>query len=660
MRSKRSFYEWIKEADQFGEQIIFTINSKSSYKSYTGLLFTALLLCVGVAMLIFMGQSFFFKTNPLTTGSMTKLYNSPFYNTSDSSKMFVAFKFTDQAFLEYPADGAIISYSYQKNSPKQVPLIELRAVPLCREAAGLDQDYVALNGLNGNNIYCLMLNSEYFGGDSTDNTYTNFQLTINLCPSYLSICDRSKVNLINTATLTYYVHFYYPEVFFDPNDPDEPLTVKHSKILDVYTGNSYIYREVYFQSTTLLDDSGWIFEDNRNTTEITVGDTFSRVIYKSSDTADTIGKYYFYVGPNKIMFTRKYQKFQDVIAIVGGFIKICQTVLQFFLSSFIKYLRNIDLMNGIINWKDDEEVQLPKNMNDRLSLDTKVKKALRLVSGSIAQSKPLVINDESFQQFDKNSKDLKDVTNIAYNASNHTYIPKHESNILDVSEQTILKLRENKANKINLTEKVSYKRSQYEKDELDIYKLKNEIFTKKKKKRKYSFYLTGSEICKKIFCRRLLSENQKVKVCIYDYAERYLKERLDVFGYLDLVNEVNKIKSIFFNSSQIAALNNIENPTIPVNQTSMTPENVDNLKYLFPSRSNVSTEDEIKKISDYFSKKIIEQSLSYADKVLLMSLQEDILKELLHKLLGLKEKMRMKKLVKFDEDNQDNEEVLNF
>src|SRR5690606_25424168 len=111
--------------------------------------------------------------------------------------------------------------------------------------------------------------------------------------------------------------------------------------------------------------------------------------------------------------------------------------------------------------------------------------------------------------------------------------------------------------------------------------------------KKFIFGLSFSELIKRMLCRRLLNKKQLLRVRIYDEVEKYIKERLDVYGYLDLVSEFNKVKSIIFNNHQNTCLDYIEKPTVNINPKFINLDNVDNLKFILPSKFNIIKENEV-------------------------------------------------------------------
>ena len=60
-------------------------------------------------------------------------------------------------------------------------------------------------------------------------------------------------------------------------------------------------------------------------------------------------KLFFYMGTTLDKFSRKYQKIQEVIAVVGGFLKICQIAIKILLVPAFTYFKSLMLINGTLN-----------------------------------------------------------------------------------------------------------------------------------------------------------------------------------------------------------------------------------------------------------------------------------------------------------------------
>lgn len=685
LSSNKEWFSKIKEIDVFGEQIIFTLAGKSTFKTYLGSLFTIFLTIIGIFMFFFMGQSFFFRTDPITTFSQNKYLLPPFYKTIDNNKLFIAVSFRTATNQRVLPDGTIYIINLYKVVTKTsgaATYTKLAMLP-CKNMAGLDGGYIKQYKLK--DFACFTLTDENWGGSVYDDGYTYFELRMDYCSYNSPICDWSRINVLDSATTLNYVDIWYPETYFDPNDVNQPLQVKHTFMSDTQMAKNYILREFYFKRTTLYDDVGWLLSDNHALREISTGQTNYRLINREQSKSDMqISRYYFYVGPIDEYYTRKYQKLQDVIAIVGGFLKICQTIMTFMLGYFIKYFKYNELMNGVINFKDDEvDLKLPTAIFDKSSMDSDVKKKFRQVSKQFVQYHKVNAKDIT----DSNSK--SDETNYALNEllnnSDDSYkkgaklnqdrkkedIHSHYevNNCINYKDENIFNsvplkvLKDKREIKKNMNNPECNKIRNSANKKLSFSGLKSAL-TMREAKKKFRFTLTCSELIKKLLCRRFLSKKGLKRVKLYELAQDYLKEQLDIFGYFDIINETNKLKSILFDTNQSMCLKYIENPTIYVNNKNLEPDTIENLRLIIPTKTKIADKGEIHHISEYFAHQIYNKKLSYADKVLLMSLDEEILSETTLKLIRIMEKIKYNKthLIKFDEVIEKNkkEDILDF
>lgn len=640
-KKTKPWYSPIKEFDVFGENIIFTLNQKTELKTSVGLFATLILCGIAAFMFVFMGQSFFFMTDPQTTFSFSKYDTVPTYNTENNRKMFVAFRLRSFTGQTISNDELIYSIVATKNTPNQVTASQRMALTKCEDNMALDLNYIRDRNLN--DFVCLPLNNENFGGSISDKNYTYYSVNIDFCNPLFPECKTNviRANYESTSSMIY-PEFAYPEVFFDPYNKTDPLSVKHVVQTDTYLAFTYNQRSIYFKNSTIKDDQGWMLQEYNEKSFLSASEFTNKGIYKTSINNAAIAKYSLYIGSVKEVYTRKYQKIQDVIAIVGGFIRICQVALKILLTSYVKYLRNIEIMNGIINFKDDEEkIKVPSGYYDKASTDTRFKRMFRYVCNEV--------NNLNKTGDDKGESKLE------------------ESNMLEISDNTLMKLEErhklglNSQSRSKAKSEVSMREREMSSfKKLSIVDLKNEISFRKKKK--FIFSLTFGTFVKKLLCYSTLANQQAKHVKLYELAEEYFKDRLDVLGYLSFINEMNKVKSIIFNNIQGSALNFVENPVIYVNNPNLDASNVSNMKFLLPKRQNELSEVEMKRITQYFSRKIFEKKLTTSDKQILMSLDEEVLREIaLQNIINI-EKMIANKNINFvnEVNEQEPDNILDF
>jgi len=350
------------------------------------------------------------------------------------------------------------------------------------------------------------------------------------------------------------------------------------------------------------------------------------------------------------------------------------------LGYFIKYLKYCELMNGVINFKGEEvDHKLPTAIYDKSSMDSEIKKKFRNVSKQFAAYHKSYGTKENISKSDETDYGIIELSDCKNDKVNYDSIKKDEliehslelNNSINFKDENLYKavpLKVLRPRREKLKNQVEDKKKENphnpKEKKFSFTGLKKALTLRENKPEKYRFSLTCSEIIKKLLCRRFLSKKGLKNVELFELAQNYLKEQLDIFGYFDIINETNKLKSILFETNQSMCLKYIENPTIYVNNKNLEPDLIDNLRLIIPTKTKGVDKKEIHQISEYFAHHIYYKKLSYADKVLLMSLDEEILSETTLKLIRIMEKIKFNKthLIKFDEiiDQNKKEDILDF
>jgi hypothetical protein len=327
---------------------------------------------------------------------------------------------------------------------------------------------------------------------------------------------------------------------------------------------------------------------------------------------------------------RRYQKIQDVLAIVGGFLRVCQTVFKIIIVPLTKYYRSEQLVNGAIHWREEPEGEIPNPSYSKITQDSKAKQQLRDITKKIY----------SFSHEHEGNKSLEGLDN-----SQHFLIGDKKVNNVSAINQSHIKLDQHvEMQQINFSKSV--------KDKLNLRKFSQTLIQEIEtgKRSKFTFSLTKSQFLARTICKGRAKRDPQIKM--FDIAEEYVKERMDVFGYLNVINEVNKLKAIMLSHPQHSALNFTENPTFYPNNPDLNINNVEYMRALVPSRI-VPSRNEMNFVTDYFSKKIYLRQLDQTDKILIMNLNEDVLKELNKKLAMVLQNLNEEEQVVFEKNKND-------
>jgi hypothetical protein len=614
---------FLREMDIFGESVIFTFNGKSTMKSGIGFISTVILYLIAIVMFVFMGQSFFLKVDPQSTTSLLNLDQMPYFNTTNDNQMFIAIRLRSGA-VSLKFDGKYFDfYAYQ--SFRALPKQELYFIE-CNKLVGIDKNYIRKYNLN--DFYCMPLASENFGGPATAPESNYLSLEINPCYNRTSTCNVALANIISSGSNPLFIDLYYPELFYDPNNFENPIRIEHSLVTDKFQSNSAVNRELYLMTTRMNDDLGWIFRENNTTNFTSIGKT---IITKSFKTYAHDPIYYLDIFPSVDFeeYTRKYQKIQDVIAVVGGFIKICQMALGTLIFYYVKYLKSEYLINGLINWQNISTDECPKNKVS--DLIDEIKNFENKKSSNAKKFNTHIGMSDKLDLYSLKMKDDKDsvVRNIDQSAEY-----KNENTEFFLGKYVLKPKIEMKAeglpNKI-LKSKTSGK---------NLISTNTGI--------PFRYQLTLGEIFKKNTCKRLLNSKQKVRADAFDLADNYVRELLDVFGYLDLVREVKNLKNILFNPSQKACFNFVERPTFNVSEN-MDEKTLNGFRSIIYNSSN-DNELEKKKIAEYFAYNIYSENINNVDKKLLSSLNQDVMNVISNRLGEMRDSLKANKMFKFNED----------
>jgi hypothetical protein len=619
---KKSFF---REMDMFGERVIFTFNGKSTMKSGTGFVSSVVLLLIAVCMFFFMGQSFILKVDPQSVTSILNLDKIPFFNTTNDNKMFIALKLRTNT-INFKLDGRLFdvySTRYFRSKPRQ----DLYFTE-CSKLKSIDRNYARRYNLD--EFYCLPLSFEDFGGSAALNGSNTVNLVVIPCsvrPNVTNTCNPFLSDIVSGGQTSIFFDIYYPEVFYDPNNFSNPIKIEHSLSTDEYRSNATVNRELYFKTTRMNNDVGWIFRDNIETNYTSIG---KAVVTKSFRTYSKDIIYNLNIFPSVTFeeYTRKYQKIQDVVAVVGGFIQISQIALGMVIFYYVKYLKSEYLINGLINWQNST------------SEDGSRKKVNNLIEEINSMENKQTVIEKKF----------------------NTHL-----GMTDKVDIQSLKMKDDKSQMKNLDQSGEIKNDNTEyflgkfvlKPKLEGNKVENKRVIKSKTSGKqieipvttgtpFRYKLSLGEIFKKNMCRSFLNSKQSLRVEAFELADNYVRELLDVFGYLNLVLEVKNLKNILFNPSQKACFNFVERPTFNIPED-MDEKSIIGFRNIIYNTSN-NTELDKKKIAEYFAYNIYSNNITMIDQKLLAGLNEDVLKVISTRLSEMRDNMKADKMFKFNEE----------
>jgi hypothetical protein len=613
------FKEYSKESsflldfDMFGEDIIFTFKGLSRVKTVTGLIMTILYITTAAVMFYFLGQGFLIRINPNTTYSSKNFDTIGFYNTTLDKQLFLAFRVRQQG-RSYNLDGRLYEIRanfIRPNKKTQEETVTPLLVRECRFIPSLDINYLQKTGLSEPNFFCLPLNFPMLGADITHNDYSYVNFVINFClPGGNTKCVEALSRILNEGYNEIIVDTYYPELFYDPNNYEDPFKINHVRVSDSYLNRNAINREIFLKQSTLFDDKGFLLED---TNENILKSVYYTSGYKESKQDEDDLKLYsakIYVTSFFEEYYRSYQKIQDVIAVVGGFLQICQLFLTFAISFYLPYIKAQKLIDGVINWKVDTD---EKNVNA-----VKFRKQ-NTIMRELSEFGAVKENNYVGSPVRKMTKNNNESINVLNNSKKDLLDPDKdmkENNSIIGSPSKRASMVENKIKRISVAN------TSIPVDELKL-------------KKTYRHKLTFIEFIKKTFCPTCFNKKELRRVKVFNIGDKHVREVLDVFGYMDLIREVKNIKLALFNKSQRSCFHFYDKPTVVIKED-IDEETIERLQNMINQRGD-SYLLEKKKVAEYFAFNYNNGNLTKIDRTLLKQLSEDVLSDVLARVDQVKE-----------------------
>jgi hypothetical protein len=366
----------LKFFDVYGREFSLLINGQTKFRSIIGGLLSILTVAVLTWCIISFGSDFYNKQNPKVNIGDGIFSNKdiPILNGSSYQEKYIILQYDrnfDKLFRPtvYYREFNTSDYSYEFIS--QCPLEYLTLKNIVKD----EEDY----NYHSFTYYCLRMNNYYLGGmpytyDAISSYYplTIYQqdckeITHDEMQKYnITSCDPS----FNTTLDSMVVAIWYEKIGFVP-DSKFPFINKIMRRNFFMKQNLTYMVEIPININELKDDVGFLSEIFNTSFDLNIEGTLFYEMYFYSDKKYPGFDMHIYLSDSYKTYTRKYQKLQDLLALIGGFMKLQFTIFGLF-ESFIRiYLIDSYIADEIfVNFeKNFENFELSQKMNKNYYLD---------------------------------------------------------------------------------------------------------------------------------------------------------------------------------------------------------------------------------------------------------------------------------------------------
>ncbi len=356
----------LEYVDIFGTKFNFNVNERDTFKTPLGGFLTILTIGLIVFFSFFFGTDFYYKVNPIIFSNtiVPDRYEDPILLTPEN--LVIAWRIEDPFSLKISTDKVIYpiqrqSY-FKSNAQGDLDMIYIKDLPIttCNENNAKMKEFTEFNKLENWNCFDWSEEEKRLGGFWDGDYVLWYQLYLYLCdkgveysssnPNCTNLEDYWKFETKHGGGLA--ISFMYPEYYLSAEDTVNPLRIFYKNYYYFFSPNTYKIDRFFFNKITLFDDQGWIFEDIRNKTLLSINKIQDDQNINNIKDGKSSQMYEFnlYVEKASKTFKRSYTKIQDVGAKVGGMIKVILVIFGFLNSFFSSHKLNLSIFYRVFDF----------------------------------------------------------------------------------------------------------------------------------------------------------------------------------------------------------------------------------------------------------------------------------------------------------------------
>jgi len=358
----------IKLFDIYGSYFNLRINNQAKFKSILGGVLSIMTMGVFLFCILSFGEDFYLRKNPKVSikegfyddGKIPVLNGTEY---EEKSILFAISKYADniiEPVIFYSINNTILEM--QKCPPYK--LVQNNIIESEEEIQKSQLTY-----------YCLNLNDFKIGPNSISFSAVNSALAIQLmeCSEASGAlnkprnCNEDFANNPDRSIPFLNVNILYEKIGFNP-DNLYPFQKKLSSFAFILESQKFTKIEIPLVTYRLEDDRGLISPNVRNATLLNVNPfDIVQVVNFRPNYPRTVIK--FFISDDHKTYYRSYQKLQDLLAAIGGFMKLIFTALNIFNFIIRSYLIDMHILDTLFR-KEEDEYNLNKALKANNSLDS--------------------------------------------------------------------------------------------------------------------------------------------------------------------------------------------------------------------------------------------------------------------------------------------------
>jgi hypothetical protein len=505
---------WISGIDIVGHELKFTYKGHRNYKTVIGGTLSLVIFLLSLAGLLYFGSEIYLKNNPLIiSGSIFNEFPSNTSLNSNNFPFYVAVQDPTDG-LKYFKDDTVYTMKARiykrivtknQNNTQTItierPWISLETCNLTKHFPGMEEVF---SQTEYHKAYCLSDQNLFMKGDFVNKEFYEIIFYLFPCANSTSNFSCKNQSYIDSKIGASYVDFHYGYYFYNPKNYTTPLKREKLNYFTTITNQGQKKVATYLKKINYTTDTGLLTQSFRTDTYTqldNIREILNPITPKKGD--------YIFSMDVRLSFTedtniRSYMKLQSLLAIMGGLFNGL-IISAFYINEMLfRHIYWIDIIN--------ENFRIP------------------------------------FENLEENSIDLKTKLNILKRNNN-------KSTRFQITSQKI-------APKPDITSNdMSFKK---ESDSKTYHQIKDFNILKEKYEKCHSgkkLHFSNFEFCTQLICC-CSSKNYTKKKVMLQIGKRYIKEILDINVILKKQMELDKLKYIVLDWSEIIVFNSLPYPNL--------------------------------------------------------------------------------------------------
>jgi len=358
----------IKMFDIYGSYFNLRINNQAKFKSVLGGLFSVITMAIFLFCIFNFGHDFYNKVNPKVVTKNGFYQTVPVLSGNDYENKTVVLMTGNSI------KGKFLPSIFSLQNSTFSPLHH------CDENFLIQQGLVQSKEDYEKSIflfYCFQLNDYPMGAGTLDpsSIYSPIIIQLIQCGSFdpvmllnefNSTCDKEFLNDPNSTLTDLPFYVFYEKVGFNP-DSVNPFIKKLTYLSFTLTSDKISIIDIPLVTTVLMDDRGIMSSDIMNSTILNSGSYNLNQIPQIMNFPEVVLR--FTLADDNIIYMRSYEKLQDLMASVGGFMKLIFTALNILNFIIRAYLIDMHIIDTLFR-KEEAESDFYQSLKENVSIDT--------------------------------------------------------------------------------------------------------------------------------------------------------------------------------------------------------------------------------------------------------------------------------------------------